>query len=135
MPGERGGLVIAGYNLGAIQLESREDGIYLSEVESLKSNKGGKENEISSLKLKENKPVYLRVNVKMTGKKPTKKEDYTCEATFSDSFDGKKFTTFGKPFNVTEGHWIGAKVGLFCVRDWESNDSGWLNVDWFRITK
>ncbi|MCH5239822.1 MAG: glycoside hydrolase 43 family protein [Muribaculaceae bacterium] len=135
MPGERAGLVIAGYNLGAIQLVSREDGIYLSEVESLKSNKGGKETETASLKLDENKPLYLRVNVKMTGKKPTKKEDYKCEAIFSYSFDGKKFTTFGKPLQVTEGHWIGAKVGLFCVRDWESNDSGWLNVDWFRITK
>lgn len=135
MHGERAGLVIAGYNLGAIQLVSREDGIYLTEVESLKSNKGGKELETASLKLDENKPIYLRVNVKMTGKKPTKKEDYTSEAVFSYSFDGKKFTTFGKPLQVTEGHWIGAKVGLFCVRDWESNDSGWLNVDWFRISK
>ena len=136
MPGERAGLVIAGYNLGAIQLVSREDGIYLSEVESLKSNKGGKETETASLKLDENKPLYLRVNVKMTGKKkPTQKEDYKCEAVFSYSFDGKKFINFGKPLQVTEGHWIGAKVGLFCVRDWESNDSGWLNVDWFRITK
>ena len=135
MPGERAGLVIAGYNLGAIQLVSREDGIYLSEVESLKSNKGGKENETASLKLDENKPIYLRVNVKMTSKKPTQKEDYKCEAIFSYSFDGKKFTTFGKPLQVTEGHWIGAKVGLFCLRDWESNDSGWMNVDWFKITK
>lgn len=135
MPGERAGLVIAGYNLGAIQLVSREDGIYLTEMESLKSNKGGVETETASLKLEENKPVYLRVSVKMTGKNPTQKEDYKCEAVFSYSFDGKKFSTFGKPLQVTEGHWIGAKVGLFCVRDWESNDSGWLNVDWFRITK
>ena len=136
MPGERAGLVIAGYNLGAIQLVSREDGIYLSEIESLRSNKGGKEIETTSLKLDENKPIYLRVEVKMTGEKnPSKKEDYKCEAIFSYSFDGKKFTSFGNPLQVTEGHWIGAKVGLFCVRDWESNDSGWLNVDWFRITK
>ena len=135
MPGERAGLVIAGYNLGAIQLVSKEDGIYLSEVESLKSNKGGTETETASLKLDENKPLYLRVNVKMKGKNPNQKEDYKCEAIFSYSFDGKKFTTFGKPLQVTEGHWIGAKVGLFCMRDWASNDSGWLNVDWFRITK
>lgn len=135
MPGERAGLVIAGYNLGAIQLVSREDGIYLTQVESLKSNKGGKEKETASLKLDENRPIYLRVIVKMTGKKPVKKEDYTSEAVFSYSFDGKKFTSFGQPLQMTEGHWIGAKVGLFCVRDWESNDSGWLNVDWFRITK
>ena len=135
--GERAGLVIAGYNLGALQLVSRNGEIYLSEMECLKANKGGKEVEAAgAVKISDGQDVYLRVQVKMVGpKKPTKKEDYKCEAVFSYSLDGKKFTTMGKPLNVGVGHWIGSKVGLFCVRDWVSNDSGWLNVDWFRITK
>ncbi|MDE6573468.1 MAG: hypothetical protein K2L58_09535, partial [Duncaniella sp.] len=33
------------------------------------------------------------------------------------------------------GHWIGAKVGLFSTRSWTSNDSGWLDIDWFHIEK
>ncbi len=135
MPGEKAGLIISGYNIGALQLESRADGIYLTEIECLKANKGGKEVENAAVKIDEGKELWLRVNVKMTGKNPKAKEDYKCEATFSYSLDGKKYVTFGKPLNVTVGHWIGSKVGLYCVRDWDSNDSGWLNVDWFRITK
>lgn len=136
MTGERAGLVIAGYNLGALYMESREDGIYLTETECLKANKGGKENEIAAVKIDEGKDVYLRVTIKMTGpKRPAAKEDYLCRATFAYSLDGKKFTPLGQPLNVSVGHWIGSKVGLFCVRDWESNDSGWLDIDWFRITK
>lgn len=134
--GELAGLIVMGYNYGTIALESREDGIYLVNIDCEKANKGGKETRGEAIKVDGGKDIYLRVQIKRTGvKKPMEKGDYTAEATFSYSFDGKKFTKFGRPVNVREGHWIGAKLGLFCVRDWQSNDSGWLDVDWFRITK
>lgn len=134
--GERAGLTIMGYNYGAIAIEGRADGLYLTETECMKANKGGKEVENASIKIDEGKELYLRVQVKRVGvKTPTQKADYKTEATFSYSFDGKKFTDFGKKLDVSTGHWIGSKVGLFCVRNWESNDSGWLDIDWFRITK
>ncbi|MCM1163490.1 MAG: glycoside hydrolase 43 family protein [Muribaculaceae bacterium] len=134
--GEMAGLAVMGYNYGAIAFESREDGIYLVEVQCRKANKGGKQTIGEAIKLDSAKDVYLRVKVKYTGaKKPTQKPDYACEAQFSYSLDGKKFTNFGQPVPVTEGHWIGAKMGLFCSRPWVSNDSGWMNVDWFRVTK
>lgn len=134
--GERAGLTIMGYNYGAIAIEGRADGLYLTETECMKANKGGKEVENASVKIDEGKELYLRVQVKRVGvKTPTQKADYKTEATFSYSFDGKKFTDFGKKLDVSTGHWIGSKVGLFCVRNWESNDSGWLDIDWFRITK
>lgn len=137
-PGERAGLCVMGYNYEALTLESREDGIYLVSYKGEKANKGGKEVEAAAQKLTSDptKALYLRVAVKRTGvKHPKQKPDYKCEATFSYSEDGKKFKEFGPKLNVTEGHWIGAKVGLFCSRPWQSNDSGWLDVDWFRITK
>jgi len=134
--GELAGLIVMGYNYGTIALESREDGIYLVNIDCEKANKGGKETMGEAVKIDGEKDIYLRVQIKRTGvKKPMQKADYTAEATFSYSFDGKKFTKFGKTVNVREGHWIGAKLGLFCVRDWQSNDSGWLDADWFRITK
>ncbi len=134
--GELAGLIVMGYNYGTIALESREDGIYLVNISCEKANKGGKETMGEAVKIDGGKDIYLRVQIKRTGvKKPMQKADYTAEATFSYSFDGKKFTKFGTPVNVREGHWIGAKLGLFCVRDWQSNDSGWLDADWFRITK
>lgn len=134
--GEMAGLTVMGYNYGAIAFESREDGVYLVEVQGRKANKGGKQTLGESIKLDSTKDVYLRVKVKYTGaKSPKQKPDYACEAQFSYSLDGKKFTDFGQPVPVTEGHWIGAKMGLFCSRPWVSNDSGWMNIDWFRVTK
>ncbi|MCM1519548.1 MAG: glycoside hydrolase 43 family protein [Lachnoclostridium sp.] len=136
MVGEKGGLVVMGYNYAGLVIESRADGLYLVETDCAKANKGGKEEVVAEVKIPDDGNVYLRVNIKRTGvKKPMQKPDYKCEATFSYSFDGKKYTPLGRALNVTEGHWIGAKVGLFCSRPWESNDSGWLNVDWFKITK
>ena len=137
--GERAGIAVMGYNYEALALESREDGIYLVAYQATKANKGGKEEMAEAVKLTSDATsgdVYLRVKVKYTGaKNPTQKPDYKAEATFSYSTDGKKWKEFGPKLNVTEGHWIGAKLGLFCSRPWASNDSGWLDVDWFRITK
>ena len=136
MVGERAGLVIAGYDMSALQMVSTADGIVLQEMIGLKSNKGGKEVTRDLCKVEYGKDIYLRVVVKYVGpKKAMQKPDYKCEATYYYSLDGKKWTKAGEPVNVNVGHWIGSKVGLFCVRNWTSNDSGWLNVDWFRITK
>ena len=58
------------------------------------------------------------------------------ECKLSYSKDGKKFKEIGETFQVKEGKWIGAKVGTFCTRpNIKSNDGGWVDVDWFRITK
>lgn len=136
MAGERAGLIVTGYDFAALSLVSREDGVYLTEADCVKASKGADETEVASVKIDTEKEIYLRVQIRMVGpKKPMQKSDYKTEATFYYSLDGKKFTKLGRPFNVREGHWIGAKLGLFCTRDWVSNDSGWLDIDWFRITK
>ena len=53
---------------------------------------------------------------------------------FALSADGKHWQQTAI-FQAVEGQWIGAKVGLFCTRDKQINDSGWLDVDYFRITR
>ncbi len=136
MVGEKGGLAIMGYNFATLALESREDGVYLVQTDCVGANKGKEEVETAAVKLDSNGPVWLQAVVKMTGaKKPKAKPDYKCTVTFRYSLDGKKFTDFGRPMDVREGHWIGAKVGVFCTRPWKSNDSGWLDVDSFIIDK
>lgn len=136
MGGEKAGLVVMGYNYGGLVIEGREDGLFLTSVECAKANKGGKETVSEGIRIPDDGNLYLRVKVKRVGvKTPKQKPDYKCEATFYYSLDGKKYTELGGTLKVTEGHWIGAKFGLFCSRDWQSNDSGWLNVDWFRVTK
>lgn len=134
--GEKGGIAVMGYNFGTLALESRKDGIYLVATECINANKEGKEIETFALKLDKNLPVYLQAAVKMTGKNtPKEKGDYKCQVTFRYSFDGKKYTDVGRPMDVREGHWIGAKIGVFCTRPWKSNDSGWLDIDYFHIDK
>lgn len=123
-----------GLDYAVLALESRADGIYLVQAVCPKADKGGVEKENASIKLDGNE-LYLRVKVKQTTKNPTQKPDYNCECTFYYSLDGKKFSPIGEKFTAKVGQWIGAKVGLFCTRPWTSNDSGWLESDWFRITK
>ena len=136
MEGERAGIVVMGYNFGTLSLMSRNDGIYLVQTECYKANKGGEESEVEAIKVDDGKAMYLRMRLDYTGPKvPKQKPDYTAEATFYYSFDGKKFTKIGRPVKVDVGHWIGAKFGMYCSRSWTSNDSGWLDIDWFRVTK
>lgn len=134
---ERAGICAMGYNYGTIGLESRKDGVYLVQTECYKANKGGKEAEVEAIKLTDGTaPIYLRMALRYTGaSKPRDKADYKAEATFSYSTDGKKFITMGKPVKMDVGHWIGSKFGLYCTRDFDSNDSGWMDIDWFRVTK
>lgn len=54
---------------------------------------------------------------------------------FAYSLDGKKFKFIGKEFTMKEGKWIGAKIGLVAVAPPNKDNRGWLDIDWFRITK
>lgn len=53
---------------------------------------------------------------------------------FYYSLDGKKFMQAGVPFTARQGKWIGAKVGLFSVTPY-GKERGWVDVDWFRVSK
>lgn len=83
--------------------------------------------------------VYLKVRFSCDGKKIKGSEgghDLIVMCNFSYSLDGKKYESLGVPFRAREGQWIGAKVGMFCTRPAiKTNDGGWADVDWFRITK
>ncbi len=54
---------------------------------------------------------------------------------FSYSFDGEKFTDAGEIFQAKPGRWKGAKFGIFCTRDTNTNDAGFADFDWFRVEK
>ena len=54
---------------------------------------------------------------------------------FYYSLDGKKFKAAGEEFKMKEGKWIGAKIGLISVEPDGNTDRGWLEADWFRVTK
>ena len=54
---------------------------------------------------------------------------------FAYSLDGKRYKKVGDLFAMRQGKWIGAKMGLISERKNIKGNRGWLDVDWFRITK
>ena len=52
---------------------------------------------------------------------------------FSYSEDGSNFKTIGDKLIAKPGRWVGAKTGLFCTRTVKTNDSGYADIDWFRV--
>jgi hypothetical protein len=54
---------------------------------------------------------------------------------FAYSEDGKKFHDCGDVFTMRQGKWVGAKVGILAAEKAGKKVRGWVDVDWFRITK
>ena len=136
--GERTGLVVMGRDYAGLFLENTDKGLVLSQVECKGADKGKPEEVKAAVDLSQN-TVYLKVRFSCDDKKIKSSEggnDLIVMCHFSYSLDGKKFEPLGVPFQAREGQWIGAKVGMFCTRPAiVTNDGGWADVDWFRITK
>ena len=134
--GEKTGLVVMGLDYAALTVENTEGGLKLSQVECKKADKGNTEKQNASVDLKKN-TFYLRADISTDGSKISKSEgghDLVVKCQFYYSTDNKKFEKLGNEFQVKEGKWIGAKVGVFCTRpNIKTNDGGWADIDWFRI--
>jgi beta-xylosidase len=120
---EKGGLVVMGFSYAGLAMESKKDGIYLVHSLCKDAVKGTGETETTIQKITGGF-IYLRVVVRKGG---------VCH--FSFSMDGTNYTEAGGAFTAEVGRWIGAKVGVFCTRKSVINDSGWMDVDWFRVEK
>jgi len=120
---EKAGLVVMGFSYAGLAVKSKSDGIYLVHTVCKDAVKGKAEKETIVVKLA-SPTIYLRVKVTKGAK-----------CSFSYSLDGKTFTTSGDEFTAEVGRWIGAKVGLFCTRETQTNDSGYADFDWFRVEK
>ncbi|HET8829834.1 MAG TPA: glycoside hydrolase 43 family protein [Pelobium sp.] len=118
---ERVGMIVLGKDYSTISIKSKTDGLYLNYAVCEDAGKGKTEKETPLIKLKTN-AIYLRVKVS---------EGAKCN--WSYSFDNKNFIDAGTTFTATPGKWVGAKVGLFAVRETQINDSGYVDVDWFRV--
>lgn len=135
--GERTGLVVMGMDYAALVIENTNKGLMLSQVTCLNADKGNPEKANDSIRLTDN-TVYLRVTFHSDGQKIPQSEgghDLLVKCHFSYSLNGRKYHPLGHEFQAREGKWIGAKVGMFCTRPAiKTNDGGWADMDWFRIT-
>lgn len=119
---EKTGLTVMGFSYASIGLKSKKDGIYLVHTLCKDADKGKPEKETEIMKAP-SATVYCRVSVIKGG---------LCQ--FAYSFDGANFTKVGDVFTAEVGRWIGAKMGIFCTRQTQINDSGFADFDWFRVT-
>lgn len=118
---EKAGLIIAGLSYANLAVKSKKDGNYLVYTICNAADKGTTEKEETIIKLSTN-TIYLAVTIS---------EGAKCQ--FAYSLDGDRYQNVNGTFKATPGKWIGAKVGLFCVRDQQTNDSGYADFDFFRI--
>lgn len=121
LEGEKAGLTIMGLSYAAIFIRSSKEGNEVVYAVAKDAAKGKRETE-KRLGKAPAFTLYFRVKVTAGGK---------CR--FSYSADGNTFTDAGEEFTAEPGRWKGAKVGLFCVRDSQTNDAGYADVDWFRV--
>lgn len=119
---EKAGLIIFGADYAYVSVVKKKDGNYISFSICNNADKAKPETVKDSKKL-DNTDIYFRVTVTKGG---------ICE--FSYSTDGSTFGKIGEKLTAKPGRWVGAKVGLFCTRTVKTNDSGFADVDWFRVT-
>ena len=121
LDGERAGLIINGADNAFISLVKKTDGNYISFGSCKNADKGTAQTVQDGDKINST-DIYFRVKVTKGG---------ICE--FSYSEDENIYKIFGEKILAKPGRWIGAKAGLFCTRTVKTNDSGFADVDWFRI--
>ncbi len=154
--GEACGLIVSGTDYSALKLVDTPSGVVLQRVTCRKALSGTPETVEASAPLPSvplpvpysdkymsttvppvaplpyaRTDVYLRVEVR-AAPTPGNVDDALC--IFSYSLDGQTYLPLGEPFTAAPGKWIGAKMGLFCVRTAPKNDAGWMDADYFRVS-
>lgn len=119
---EKAGLAVVGEDYSHLYLKNTKQGQSIVFATCKKGLTGGKENEQNIVEIKKGTYVYLRVKVTEGGK---------CN--WSYSLDDKTYVNAGEEFIAKPGKWIGATLGLYATRDTQINDSGYADIDWFRI--
>jgi beta-xylosidase len=120
--GERAGLVVMGMSYAGVQLVYRQGKTYIASFTCRDAMRGKQESE-TILGNYMGGDIYLRVAVAKN-----------AQCHFAYSLDGVAYMDIPGTFQAEPGRWTGAKAGLFCSRNTATNDAGFADVDWFRVT-
>jgi len=120
---EKFGLVLLGADYAYIALEKKEEGLYLVCRENTGADKKGTEKERAVFPVKGNSFVLELSMI----------EGGTYHFGFIDN-EGIS-TSVVREFRAKPGRWVGARIGLFCLRNNITNDAGYADVDWVRFEK
>ena len=133
--GQQSGLIVMGWDYAYLAAVKKGEDFVLRQVTCKDAEQGGPEETEyvatlpatriygAGLRANYELDIYMRVEVSKGG---------ICR--FSYSTDGKRYTRTDITFTAREGKWIGAKVGLFSTAP-HDKQRGWVDADWFRITK
>lgn len=121
--GDRVGLVLFGYQYATIYVIKRYERYNISFAHHPSYTKGSQERIYSEVMLKGNE-IYLRAVVKKEG-----------VVRFFYSEDGMNYLPAGIEFTAGPGKWVGAKIGFYCLSQYNTNDAGYADIDWFRVEK
>lgn len=133
--GQMGGIIMMGLDYSALVVKRVGNEFELQQITCHMADKKGEEEVKVLATLKPtsvdkidyqpaiHESVYMRMVVK-AGKMQ-----------FFFSKDGKKYEQVGDEFTMREGKWIGAKIGMLAKEPGGKANRGWIDVDWFRVTK
>jgi beta-xylosidase len=122
--GEKTGLIVFGEDYGYISITKKQDGNYVSFSSCTKADKGSPEQEGENYKVEGDEIYFQVIVVPEMGNK--------IMVAFGFRTNDIMYKILGK-INAKPGRWVGTKVGLFCTRTVKTNDSGFADIDWFRI--
>ena len=119
--GEKAGLIVMGTDYAYVAIRKSANGYQVTQSVCKNADRGSAEKETAPVTVKSG-AIELRVRVA---------EGAICQ--FGYRAEGKEFVDLGETFVAKPGRWIGAKVGLFAVRSTTTGESGYADVDWFRV--
>jgi len=120
---EEVGMIIMGLDYGYISIKKSETGFVIRQATCENAEAGNVEIENAKVSVA-NSTLYFRVNV-----------SNNANCIFSYSADGIQYYEIGKLFLAKKGKWIGAKIGLFAIRQGKTYETGYADFDWFRFEK
>lgn len=130
-----GGIIMMGHNYSALVVKRVGEVFQLQQITCHDADKGKPETVKVLATLKPtakdeidyqpaiHEDIYLRMKV----------ADGKCN--FAYSTNGKKYQDVGEELTMKEGKWIGAKIGLVAIEPAGKANRGWIDADWFRVTK
>jgi len=133
--GQYGGIIMMGQDYSCLVVKRAGDQFQLQQRTCKKANKGSKEsvelvttlNATSKDKIDYQPAIYEEIYLRMVVK--------DSKVDFYYSTNGKKYKKAGSQFTMREGQWIGAKIGFVAGSTKDFKLQGYMDVDWFRVTK
>ncbi len=131
-----GGIIMMGLDYSALVVKRVGDKFQLQQITCQKADKNKSEtvkviaelNPTDKDKINYEPAIYEEIYLRLTVKEGG-------ILTFAYSRDGKKFKAAGDEFKMREGKWIGSKFGFLAEEPAGKGVTGFMDIDWIRVTK